>query len=79
MRPHLFQPGPTAPGWRYPEKVEVEFGLGPLPGQWRIDQQAFASCVAAREQREAEDKREESGLALEVQAAAAGWLGLHQG
>ena len=57
----------------------MEIGLGPLPGQWRTDRQAFASYVAAREQREAEDEREESGRALEVQATAAKWLGLHQG
>ena len=75
----MFQPGPTAPGWKYLEKVGVEFGLGPLSGRWKIDRQAFASCVAAREQREAKDEREEPGRALEVQAIAAGWLGLHQG
>ena len=57
----------------------MEIGLGPLPSQWRTDRQAFASCIAAREQKEAEDKREEPGRALKVQAAAAGWLGLHQG
>ena len=48
----------------------MEIGLGPLPGRWRIDRQAFASYVAAREQREAEDEREEPGRALEVEAAA---------
>ena len=57
----------------------MEIGLGPLPGRWRTDRQAFASCVAAREQRGVEDEREELGHALEVQAAAAEWLGLHQG
>lgn len=49
----------------------MEIGLGPLPGRWRIDRQAFAFCVVTREQREAEDEREEPGRALEVQAAAA--------
>ena len=57
----------------------MEIGLGPLPGRWRIDWQAFASCVAAREQREAEDEREELGHTFEVEEAAAEWPSLHQG
>ena len=48
----------------------MEIGLGPLPGRWRIDRQAFASCVASREQREAKDEREELGRAFKVKAAA---------
>ena len=57
----------------------MEIGLGPFPGRWRIDRQAFASCVASREQREAKDEREELGRALEVEAATAEWPGLPQG
>ena len=57
----------------------MEIGLGPFPGRWRIDWQAFASCVASREQREAKDEREELGRALEVEAATAEWPGLPQG
>ena len=48
----------------------MEIGLEPLLGRWRIDRQAFASCIATQEQREAEDEREELGRTLEVEAAA---------